>query len=308
MTKILAVAGPTASGKTALSVELALRLGGEVVSFDSMQVYRDLSIGTAKPDEDERRGVPHHLFDLLDAGEEFSCADFCAAARPVIADISSRGKLPILVGGTGLYLDSLLAGDGLSTAGADEKIREKYEAYARENGSTALHSLLRSVDPASADAIHENNVKRVIRALEIYDLTGVTKSEWDERSKNVPKEYDCTTVIIEYEDRETLYSRIERRVDAMFDAGLEKEARMLWDKGLLTGGSGVSQAIGYKEFVPYFTGEGTLDDVREQIVLSTRHYAKRQITWFARNKNAVRVYADGKDVSSLADEVMEIIR
>lgn len=312
MTKLCAVAGPTASGKTALAVELGLRLGGEVVSFDSMQVYRGLSIGTAKPDASEMKEVPHHLFDILNPGEDFSCSDFCEAARPVIQDISRRGKLPILCGGTGLYMDSLLAGPGLSSAGADEELRRKYAELAKSEGPEALHAILYGIDPESAAAIHPNNVKRVIRAIEIFELTGSVKSEWDRRSKELPAEYDAAVLILSFRNRELLYDRIERRVDAMLDAGLEAEAESLYAAGLLEGGKGISQAIGYKEFLPYFKGVKTLAEVREDIILATRHYAKRQITWFSRRRDGIEIFVDdGEKIrpsSELADEAVALVR
>lgn len=302
MQNICAIAGPTASGKTALAVELALRLGGEVVSFDSMQVYMGLSVGTAKPDADERRGVPHHLFDLLPPGEDFSCSDFCTAARPVISDMVARGQLPILCGGTGLYLDSLLQGDGLSAAGADESIREKYNLMAQRDGADAVHAVLAAVDPDSAAQIHPNNVKRVIRAIEIYELTGITKTEWDRRSKEISGDYNAAVLVLTFRDRELLYDRIERRVDVMMESGIVEEAELLYKAGVLHSGKGVSQAIGYKEFIPYFEGAKTLAEVRDDIVLATRHYAKRQITWFSRRGEECAIYVDeGGAVRSLAD-------
>ena len=302
MQNICAIAGPTASGKTALAVELAIRLGGEVVSFDSMQVYTDLAIGTAKPDMDERRGVPHHLFDLLPPGEDFSCSDFCTAARPVITDITGRKKLPILCGGTGLYLDSLLQGDSLSAAGADETIRQKYNDMAEHEGNDEVHAVLAAVDPDSAAAIHPNNVKRVIRAIEIYELTGITKTEWDRRSKEVSGDYNAAVLVLTFRDRELLYDRIERRVDIMMESGIAMEAEKLYRAGVLHSGKGVSQAIGYKEFIPYFEGAKTLAEVRDDIVLATRHYAKRQITWFSRRGEECAIYVDeGSAVRSLAD-------
>lgn len=312
MQNIFAIAGPTASGKTALAVELALRMNGEVVSFDSMQVYTDLSVGTAKPDMDERRGVPHHLFDLLPPGEDFSCSDFCDAARSVISDITARGKLPILCGGTGLYLDSLLQGDGLSAAGADESLRQKYAEMAEAEGVDAVHTRLAEVDPDSAAAIHPNNVKRVIRAIEIYELTGVTKTEWDRRSKAISGSYNAAVLVLTFRDRELLYDRIERRVDIMMESGIVEEAKMLYEAGVLHSGKGVSQAIGYKEFVPYFEGTRALAEVRDDIVLATRHYAKRQITWFSRRGEECAIYVDegGKvrSLSDIADEAEERVK
>lgn len=305
MTDIIAIAGPTASGKTALAVNIAERLSGEVVSFDSMQLYRGLSVGTAKPDAAEMRGVAHHLFDLRDPGEDFSCSDFCDAATPVIRDIAARGKLPVLCGGTGLYLDSLLAGPGLSAAGADEALRSRYAETALREGNEALHRRLRSVDPEAADSIHPNNVKRVIRALEIFELTGITKSEWDRRSRDAVPEFRCAVVILEFADRSLLYDRIARRVDEMFCRGIKDEARMLWERGILDSGTGAAQAIGYKEFLPYFRGECTLDDVHDAIVTATRHYAKRQITWFSRRTDAIRITLDADGAVRSADDIAD---
>lgn len=305
----IAVAGPTASGKTALAAELCIRFGGEVVSFDSMQLYKGLAIGTAKPDTAEMRGVRHHLFDLRDPGEEFSCSDFCDAAMPVIRDIAERGKLPVLCGGTGLYLESLLAGPGLSTAGADTTLRHRYEETALRDGNEALHQMLRSVDPISADAVHPNNVKRVIRALEIYELTGIPKSEWDRRSLDVHSELSCAVIVLEFADRALLHERIARRTEKMFEDGIEAEARALWDKGILTSGIGAAQAIGYKEFIPYFRGECSLSDVCTAVTVATRRYAKRQITWFARRTDAIRITVDAngevRSLTDIADEVSE---
>lgn len=306
MKKLCAVAGPTASGKTALAVELALRMNGEVVSFDSMQVYRDLSVGTAKPDMAERRGVPHHLFDLVSVNEDFSCADFCDAAEHVIADVTERGHLPILCGGTGLYLDSLLKGGGLSAAGASEELRSKYLHLAETEGVDAVHRILAEKDPDSAASIHPNNLKRVIRALEIFDLTGITKTEWDRRSRELERRYDDEVIVLTFENRDLLYGRIEYRVDVMLREGLESEARMLYESGVLSHGKGITQAIGYKEFIPYFKGERTLAEVRDDIVIATRRYAKRQITWFSRYGKTAALYADKngemRDLEDIADE------
>lgn len=312
MIKLAAVAGPTASGKTALAVELAKRLFGEVVSFDSMQLYSGVSIGTAKPDAAEMQDIPHHMFDLVPPDGEFSCADFCDAARPVIAEIAGRGRLPILCGGTGLYLDSLLSGPGLSAAGADADLRDELSKLAADEGAESLHKRLAAIDPDSAAAIHPNNVKRVIRAIEIYELTGITKSEWDRKSREITPEYDAAVVVIAFRDRELLYERIERRVDAMLDAGLEAEAESLYAAGLLSTGKGVAQAIGYKEFIPYFKGECSISDVRDAIVLATRHYAKRQITWFSAKGERIVIYADDggkvRDIASIADEAESKIK
>ena len=309
--RTVSVLGPTASGKTGLAVRLAKALGGEVVSCDSMQLYRGMDIGTATPDMAEREGIPHHMFDIADPSEEFSAADYARLAAPVIADIAARGKLPILCGGTGLYRDALMRITDFMEGEADEALRESLYAYAREHGNAALHDRLRAVDPEAADAIHMNNVKRVVRAIEVYETTGRTKTETDRMQTAGDSPYDDTPLILTFEDRSLLYERIERRVDLMMEAGLEKEAR-----DLLCSGRPVSrtaaQAIGYKEFLPYFRGECSLSDVAAEIKLATRHYAKRQMIWFRRYEDALRPAPDEngamKDGDRLAEEAAAMLR
>ena len=291
-TKIIAVAGPTASGKTSLAVEIAKRIGGEVISNDSMQVYRGMEIGTAAPTVEEMQGVPHHMVGILDPGEEFSCADYAARARAVIDDVAGRGEIPVFCGGTGLYLDSVLSVSDMSESGKDTSVRERLTAFAEEMGAAALHQRLREADPEAAEAIHMNNVRRVIRALEIFETTGITKTEWDRRSKERELPYDVSMAIIEFCDRELLYSRIDRRVHLMMEAGLLREASELFEKGLLCRDKPAFQAIGYKELIPYFEGESALEECVAAIQLSSRRYAKRQMTWFRRYENAVRLTAD----------------
>lgn len=308
-TKIIAVAGPTASGKTALAIGLAKALGGEVISNDSMQIYRGMEIGTAAPTAEEMSGLPHHMIGCIDPDAEFSCADYAAAARPIIDEISGRSHLPVFCGGTGLYLDAVLSVDNFSESVKDEGLRASLSAFAEEYGAEALHERLRQVDPESADAIHPNNVRRVIRAIEIYETTGITKTEWDKRSLYADSPYDARIIVLDFLSRELLYSRIDKRVDLMMEAGLENEVRALFDAGMLDEKKPAYQAIGYKEFVPYFNGECSLGDVIAQIKLNTRHYAKRQQTWFKRYKNAVRVNpdtADGK-VRNAEDILSEVI-
>ena len=281
--KIVAVAGPTAAGKSKLAAEIARSLGGEVVSCDSMQIYRGMDIGTGKVTEEEKRGVPHHLIDIADVRETFSLADFLDLACRTVDGIAARGKTPVLCGGTGLYLDRLLDGTDLSAAPSDEKLRRELEKL--DNAS--LHAKLAGIDPESAGAIHENNRKRVIRALEIALLTGVNKTDWDARSKKDESPYDKRLILLLPEDRQALYGAIDRRVDAMFGAGLEDEARRV----LSSSPSRSSlQAIGYKEFLPYFDGKQTLEEVKEKIKQASRNYAKRQLTWFAREEDALRLY------------------
>ena len=277
--KILAVVGPTASGKTAISVELAKRLDGEVVSCDSMQVYRRMNIGTAKPTKEETCGIAHHLIDAVEPDAPFSCAEYVVAAGEAVVDISARGKLPILCGGTGLYLDRFLCGE-MEETHADEDLRASLFAYAEENGVEALHARLREVDPESADAIHQNNVKRVVRALEIYEQTGISKSEFDRRSQAVESPYDAVVIGLYYPRREVLYERINRRVDMMLEDGLLEETKKLLEEGVFDVNLTAAQAIGYKELLGYLDGRETLTEATENLKTATRRYAKRQLTWF----------------------------
>lgn len=316
MTKIktVSILGPTASGKTGFAIELAKRIDGEVVSCDSMQLYRGMDIGTATPTLEERDGVAHHMFDIIDPSDEYSAADYARDASEVIADIAARGKTPILCGGTGMYHDSLMTITSFAKGERNETLREELYAYARNNGNEALHERLRAIDPNAADAIHHNNVKRVVRAIEVFETTGKTKTETDREQIIGETPYDNTVFILDFADREILYSRIEKRVDMMMNEGLEKEA-----KQIMCGNAEISktayQAIGYKEFLPYFRGECSLEDVSNAIKLATRHYAKRQILWFRRYKgdNIFRLNPDrekGKvrTSSSLADEAVQILR
>ena len=278
--RILAIVGPTASGKSALALALCKRLWGEIVSCDSMQIYRGMDIGTAKPTASERTEIPHHLIDVADPEQDFSVMDFVAAAERATADILSRGKLPVLCGGTGLYLDAFLRGEEAETPGADPALRAELAALADAHGAEHLHAMLREVDPESADTVHQNNVRRVIRALEIYRATGVPKSEWDRRSLQQPSRYDAVVLGLAYSDRELLYRRIESRVDQMIEAGLVAETRDLMQRGVFEVSRTASAAIGYKELLPYLRGEQSLNDAIAELKTATRRYAKRQMTWF----------------------------
>lgn len=277
---IVAVVGPTASGKTALAVALAKRLSGEVISCDSMQIYRGMQIGTAKPTPAEMQGVPHHLFDIADVETPFSAEDYRAAAHAAVKDVLSRGRLPIICGGTGLYLDALLRGADAATPAGDPAIREELSAMAAARGEAYLHSLLAEVDPKSAAATPPHNLRRVIRALEIYRTTGKPKSEWDEASRALPPCYDATVLGLDFKSREVLYDRIERRVDAMMAEGLLNEARGLYLSGVLDRSPTAAAAIGYKELLPHIKGECSLEECVAVLKRNTRRYAKRQLTWF----------------------------
>jgi len=275
--RVLAVVGPTAVGKTALAEELAARLGGEIVSADSMQIYRSMDIGTAKPPPAQRR-VPYHCLDLAEPGEAFSAALFQVAAREAIADIALRGKLPVVAGGTGLYVRAALdamefpAGDQVGNA-----TRARYEKFAAEYGAEALHALLAERDPASAAAVHANNVRRVVRALEMAD-EGVTYAEQRAGFSARTSVYDARFIGLTM-DRARLYQRVDERVDAMVAAGLLDEVRRLLDAGLRDALT-ASQAIGYKEFVPVIEGESSLEEAVSAVKQASRRYAKRQLTWF----------------------------
>ena len=310
--KILAVVGPTASGKTALSIRLAKELNGEIVSCDSMQIYRGMRIGTAAPTVEEMEGIPHHLFGFVSPDVEFSVADYRERAAECIADITARGKTPILCGGTGLYLDSLLYVSAFAEVEKSDALRRELADFAARNGNEALHARLAEVDSPAAEAIHPNNVRRVIRALEMYQLTGVTKTEWDKRSLSPEAAYDARILALDYHDRTILHRRIEMRVDIMMEEGLEAEVCALYEAGLLREKSIASQAIGYKEFLPYLAGESTLAVVAEEIKCATRRYARRQLTWFRRYANAMWLYPDTEGMpeaplKSASDLVREVL-
>lgn len=305
--KIIAVAGPTASGKSALALELCKRLDGELISLDSMQIYRGLDIGTAKPTKAEQAEVCHHMIDICEPTENFSAAEFAERAHKVIADVQSRGKKAVLCGGTGLYLDTVLGRLDFGEIESDEKLRGELIAFAEKNGADALHERLREIDPHAAEKIHPNNVRRVARAIEIYELTGKTKTEHD-REAISDSPYESLIIGLDYDDREVLYNRINRRVDAMIEAGLEGEVRSLVSRGLLSAESTAGQAIGYKEMLGYIAGDCSLGDAVEKIKLGTRRYAKRQLTWLRRNPSINWLYPDRLgDFRSLVCEAEKII-
>lgn len=303
--RVFAIVGPTAVGKSALAIKLAKKYNGEIISCDSMQIYRGMDIGTAKPTYKEMDGVPHHLIDIREPNENFSCAEYQTLAKNIINDIIKRGKTPIFCGGTGLYLDSVIEISSFASTASSEEYRLELENYAKENGALALHSLLKEVDPESAEAIHPNNQVRVIRALEIYKCTGEKKSELDKKSRELPPPYDSCVLFLNCKDRDALYGRIDTRVDQMISQGLLSEAMSLWEKGLLKEEYTSYGAIGYKELIPYFEGSATIEEATDNLKLATRHYAKRQLTWFARHKNYHTIYVDAEDAFLRACEIIE---
>ena len=297
-TKLIVVAGPTASGKTALAIELARRLSGEIISADSMQVYKGMSVATAAPTQDELEAAPHHLVEFLDKSESYSVSDFCDLAREKIDEITARGKLPIIAGGTGLFIDSLVDNIIFTPAKADAELRTRL----LEKSGEELYEELLSVDREAALKIHKNNKTRVARALEIYYSSGETKTQQNINSRKEESPYDVLYFVIGYRDRALLYDRINRRVDIMLENGLLDEARENQNR-LGT----AAQAIGHKELAPYFDGSLSLDEAVDNLKQETRHYAKRQITWFKRRQGAVWLYADELG-NALADEAEKISR
>ena len=286
----MVIAGPTASGKTALAVELAKKYNGEVVSADSMQIYRKMNIGTAKPTVEETEGIPHHMIDILEPRENFSVAAYVEAAHEVIEDISHRGKLPIVAGGTGLYINSLIDDVDFSEEENDNSIRESLQRFADEEGVGALWERLKVCDPVSAEKIHPNNVKRVIRAIEVFELTGRPISEQNEEIKKKISRYNPLMIMIN-RPREYLYERIEKRVDIMLSDGLIEEVEALKNMGL-TKKNMAMQGIGYKEVLDYLHGLTTKDEMIRIIKRDTRRYAKRQLTWFRRDERMINIDGD----------------
>lgn len=304
--KLLVICGPTASGKTSLSIDLAKCLSGEIVGADSMQIYKGMDIGTAKPTETEMQGIPHHLIDFLELGEDFSVAAYVALAKKCIAEITARGRLPVVCGGTGLYISSLVDNISFDEVKSDPKLRESLKRLADENGAKYLHKRLESIDPELAGKLHPNNLGRVIRAIEVYELTGVTMSETQKRSRQNPSEYDLLILGITYNDRQKLYDRINLRVDMMLQSGLIDEANALFDAGFE---GTASQAIGYKELRNYFAGKESLEEAAENIKRETRRYAKRQMTWLKRDKRIKWLQADSfGGYANLLEEAINITK
>ena len=289
-TAVVAVGGPTATGKTALAVALAQRFGGEVISADSMQLYRGLDVGTAKVTPQETCGVPHHLIDILSPDMPFSVADYVSSAKECIAAIAGRGALPIVAGGTGLYITSLLGGMSFAPEKTDPAIRAELEARAKAGQKEALWQELRRADPAYADTVHPNNLPRVIRALELYRSTGRRMSEQRRDAVAQEEPYRSLCLCLAYRDRALLYRRIDERVDRMLEQGILKEAELVW-KNQATFRT-AAQAIGYKEFFPYFEGRDDLQTCTDRLKQASRNYAKRQLTWFRHQGRVVWLYVD----------------
>ena len=280
MNPIICLAGPTASGKTALAVELAKEFDGEVVSCDSMQVYRRMDIGTAKPTKEEMQGIPHHMIDVASPEEDYSVSRYCAQAAPIVEDIVARGKTAIIAGGTGLYMDSLIRGNDFAPF-PSTGVRQRLEAQADAEGLEAMADWLRSIDPEAAERIHDR--KRLLRALEVYLETGETITEHNRRTQAIPPRFTPVWLGLDFEDRQQLYDRIDLRVTKMLEMGLLEEIRELLASGVPEKATAM-QAIGYKEFVDALASRETLEAAADQVRQSSRRYAKRQLTWFRRNK------------------------
>ena len=303
--KLPIIVGATASGKSALAMRVAEEIGGEIVSCDSMQIYRRMNIGTAKPTAEEQRRVRHHLINVIEPWENFSCADYARLADEAIRDVIARGKTPIVCGGTGLYLDALLRGGLAEEADCDENYRNELNALAEEKGNDYVHELLRDLDPESADAIHPNNRKRVIRALEICRVTGRKKSEIDRENSALDGAYEPLAVGLFYTDRGVLYDRIDRRVDQMLAEGLLAEVRALDAEGIFDRSGTAAGAIGYKELLGFIRGEMTLAEASDTLKMATRRYAKRQCTWFGAKDYIERIEIDGVPDEKTLEKILE---
>ncbi len=307
--KLIIIAGPTASGKTALAVEVAKRINGEVISADSMQIYegvlrKNAGIAAAKPTEAEMCGIPHHLISCVPVTEPFSVAKYCEMARAAIDDILSRGKQPILCGGTGLYIRSVSENIQFFDEDTAEynALRERYHALAEAEGTGAIMARLSAADPAAAAVLDERNLGRVIRALAVYELTGTSITEHNERSKSVPPPFTPVKIVLHYQNREILYERINKRVDIMLENGLLDEAEAAYK--LHKSSPTAVQMIGHKEFFPYFAGEISLDEAVENLKMQTRRYAKRQNTWFKAEPGALLLTCDNKNLADITGEAL----
>ena len=304
MNNIICIAGPTASGKTALAVEIAKLTDGEVVSCDSMQIYKRMDIGTAKPTAEEMQGIPHHMIDIIQPDEPFSVSRYCQMATPIVEDIIARGKTAVIAGGTGLYMDSLIKGNDFAPF-PSTGMREKLEQQADREGMEAMMELLRSIDPETAQRVHDR--KRIIRALEVYYETGETITAHNLKTQAIPPKFSPLWLGLDFEDRQELYDRIDLRVDIMLENGLIGEIQALLDSGIPADATAM-QAIGYKEFVNALRGQGSIENAAEEVKKGSRRYAKRQLTWFRRNQNMhwlTRKPGQGSDeILAMARQVM----
>jgi len=305
MNNIICIAGPTASGKTALAVELAKEFNGEVVSCDSMYVYRRMNIGTAKPTTEEMDGIVHHMIDIVEPDADFSVSKYCDMAAPIVDDIVARGKTAIIAGGTGLYMDSLIKGNAFAAFPATG-VRETLEAKAAEVGFEAMLEELRAVDPESAQRLKDT--RRVIRALEVYYETGITITEHNRRTQEIPPRYNPLWIGLDFAERSELYRRIDLRVGIMLETGLIDEIKDLLNSGIPAKCTAM-QAIGYKEFVAALNGECTIEEAADQVRMFSRRYAKRQLTWLRRNKDIHWLIREtGQDAEEILEKARQVIR
>ena len=306
MDKIICIAGPTASGKTSLAVELAKLYNGEVVSCDSMQIYRRMDIGTAKPTKDEMQGIVHHMLDVANPDEDFSVSRYCEMAGPIVDHILSRGKTAIIAGGTGLYMDALIKGNDFAPFPATGR-REELEALAAREGIEAIMEQLRAVDPEALDR-SQGNPRRIIRAMEVYLETGETITAHNLKTQAIPPKYRPVWFALEDESRQDLYDRIDRRVDIMLEQGLLEEIKNLLASGIPSKCTAL-QAIGYKEFIAALDGQCTIEEAADEVKKSSRHYAKRQLTWFRRNPNMIWLRrAKGETTREIVEKARPFLR
>lgn len=306
MNKIIVLVGPTAVGKTYVSVELAKRLGTEIISADSMQIYKGMDVGTAKIREDEKQGIIHHMIDIVSPDEDYSVSEFKYEAEKIIDRLSEEGKIPIIVGGSGLYVNSIIYDLNFGNAKSDEKLREYYTYYYKEHGEDALYDKLLKIDPEAAGKIHKNNVKRVIRALEVYDITGLKFSDINTDIRKESNKYDCILLGLSME-RKLLYERINKRVDEMLSAGLLEEVKTLMDKGYKKNLVSM-RGIGYKEIIDHLEGIIGYEDAAAILKRNTRRFAKRQYTWFLKDRNVKWFSMDNlEEIDNTIKDILDYI-
>lgn len=300
--KVIVIVGPTASGKTAISIELAKKINGEIVSADSMQIYKKMDIGTAKPTEEEKENIKHYMIDIIEPNEAFNVAKYKEMAQKAIDEIISKGKTPIVIGGTGLYINTLINGIEFKEIETDKTYREQLEKEAKENGIDIVYKKLQEIDPEAAKNIDKNNIRRVIRALEIYKLTGKTKTQLDKESiKEVQYDYKIFGMLWE---REELYDRINKRIDIMIENGLIDEVKELTQKYKIS--NTAMQGIGYKEVIEYLENKISIEDMKEKLKMETRRYAKRQITWFKKDKRITWISPKNKE--ECVNQIIKLIK